>query len=83
MAGGITPEKTKGWLNVLWPLAERAGPVLTLVLALLLVATCWYGLGVLRECVQHNRALNEKLLAQQAAFYHEFRLALAHCEKQP
>lgn len=62
-------------------MAERGGPLLTLLLALLLLVSLWYGLRVVRECVEHNRLLNERILTQQQAFYHELRLALAQCER--
>ena len=80
MAGGITPENTKGWLNVLWPLAEKGGPIVTLMLLFILIISTWWLAGWMHDCVDRNRALTEKLLAQQAAFYQELRLSLAHCE---
>jgi hypothetical protein len=74
------PEDAKHWYDFFLPLAERGGPLLTLLLGLILLVSLWYGLRVLRECVTHNRLLNERILTQQQAFYQELRLALVHCQ---
>jgi hypothetical protein len=50
---------------------------------MVLIVSSWYGLGILRDCVAHNRQLNEKILAQQANFYTELRLLLARCDHAP
>jgi hypothetical protein len=74
-----TPESTTRWYQALLPILQAGGPVLTLLLGIILVVSLWYGLHVLKECVAHNRLLNERLLTQQQAMYQEMRLALAHC----
>lgn len=75
------PEQVSRWVKALWPIADRAGPALTLALLVAMLISTWWLTGWMRECVDRNRALTEKLLAQQQAFYQELRLALAHCEK--
>jgi hypothetical protein len=79
----VSPDNARGWLRTLLPLARDGGPVLSLLLGVLFVASTWYGLGVLKECVQHNRTLNERITAQQQQFMSELRLMLAHCPPAP
>lgn len=73
-----TPESTRGWLGVVLPLAERAGPVLSVFLLLLGTLTVWYMLGLLDRAVQRNHALTERLLTVQDAHRQEL-LRLVHC----
>ena len=77
------PQDAKHWYDFFLPVAQQGGPILTLALTVVLIVSSWYGLGVLRDCVQHNRQLNEKILAQQATFYQELRLLLARCDHAP
>lgn len=79
----MLPEGARGWLQTLLPLAQQGGPIISLLLGVLFVASTWYGLGVLRECVQHNRVLNERIVTQQQQFLSEVRLLLAHCPPAP
>lgn len=75
----MSPDQARGWLNALLPAAERAGPLLALVMALLLGASLYWGTGLLRECVERNRALAGQLVVQQEKFHAEVLLRLAHC----
>lgn len=79
----MSPQNAKHWYDVFLPMAERGGPLLTLLLAVILVISMLWLTGWIKNCVDHNRTLNEKILAQQAAFYQEFRLALSHCQPRP
>ena len=82
MTGGITPENTKGWFSSWLPVAERGGPILTLVLAMLLGGAVYYLLGVLDRAVQRNHALTERLLTLQDTHRQEL-LRYVHCERTP
>ena len=62
-----SPERARGWLAMLLPLAERAGPVLTLVLAVIASLTVWYLLGALAANRAYTVGVIEKLLACQEA----------------
>ena len=64
----------RGWFQMLLPAAERAGPLLSLIMAVLLASSLYWGTGVLRECVDRNRALAAQLVTQQQAFHAEMRL---------
>jgi hypothetical protein len=79
----VSPGSARHWYDFLLPIAQQGGPVLTLALTMVLIVSSWYGLGILRDCVAHNRQLNEKILAQQANFYTELRLLLARCDHAP
>jgi len=79
----VGPNEARHWYDFFLPLAERGGPLLTLLLAILFVGSLWYGMQVVRECVRHNRQLNERILTQQQAFYQELRLALSQCPREP
>ena len=79
----MSPDNAKGWLQTLWPLAQQGGPVVSLVLAVLFVASVHWGLGALRECVDRNRLLGEKLVTQQEKFYQDIMIRLAHCPPAP
>jgi hypothetical protein len=75
-----SPDSTHRWLQTLLPLARDGGPIVSLLLGVLFVASLWWGLGALRECVERNRMLGEKLVTQQEKFYAEVMLRLAHCQ---
>jgi hypothetical protein len=77
-----SPEQAKGWLGVILPLVQQAGPIFSLALLIALALSLWWLTGWLHGCVEHNRLLTERLLAQQQAFTQEIRLALAHCQPQ-
>jgi hypothetical protein len=77
-----TPDSTTRWYQALLPIAQAGGPLLTLALMLALVASLWWLTGWMRECVEHNRAMTERLIAQQQTFTQELRLALAHCQPE-
>jgi hypothetical protein len=77
-----SPESTTRWYQALYPIAQAGGPVLSLTLLLALALSLWWLSGWLHGCVEHNRVLTERLLAQQQAFTQEIRLALAHCQPQ-
>ena len=61
------PERARGWIATLLPLAERAGPLLTLVIALIAGLTVWYLLGALAANRAYTVGVIEKLLACQEA----------------
>jgi hypothetical protein len=79
----VSPDQAKGWLSTFLPVAERAGPALSLILALLLAGSLWYGLGLLRECVERNRTLAAQLVTQQETFHRELLVYLQRCQPQP
>lgn len=79
----MSPQDARHWYDVFLPWAEKGGPLLTLLLALMFALTLWYGLAALRDCVNRNRALAERMLAQQETFHRDLLLALAHCEGKP
>jgi hypothetical protein len=81
--GTVGPEEARHWYDFFLPLAERGGPILTLLLGMILLVSLWYGLRVLRECVVHNRMLNERLITQQEKFHQDLLLRLAHCPPAP
>lgn len=61
----IPPERARGWLAVLLPAAERAGPFLTLVIAIMAGLAVWYLLGVLAANRSYTIEVLEKLLQCQ------------------
>jgi hypothetical protein len=73
------PEQVSRWYQALWPIAERGGPVLTLLLGLLFAGSLWWGMSMLRECVNRNHVLSERLITQQEKFHQDVLLRLAHC----
>jgi hypothetical protein len=73
------PEQVSRWYSIFYPMAQQGGPLLTLLLGIILVVSLWYGLRVLKECVVHNRQLNERLITQQEKFHQDVLLRLAHC----
>ena len=75
----MSPESGHRWFTAWLPMAREAGPFVTLLLAIALVVSLWWGIGILRECVRHNRELGAKLVAQQEKFHTELVLRLAHC----
>jgi hypothetical protein len=77
------PEQVSRWYQVILPMAERGGPLLTLLLALLFAASTWWGLGMLRECVNRNHVLGERLITQQEKFHQDLLLHLTHCKSAP
>jgi hypothetical protein len=77
------PEQVSRWYQALLPIVEKGGPVLSLLLLVTLIVSLWWLTGWLRECVGMNRALTERLLAQQQSFTQEIRLALTHCQRNP
>lgn len=78
----MTPNGARGWLATLLPLAERAGPVLSVFLLALGAITVWYMLGLLDRAVSRNHALVDKIIALQDAHRAEL-VRLAHCPPQP
>lgn len=62
MAGGITPERTQGWLSVAMPLIREGGPVVTLVVMVLGALVIWWLLAALGRAQMTNRELVERLL---------------------
>lgn len=77
-----SPERARGWLGLVMPLLQQAGPVLSLALLLALVLSLWWLTGWMHTCVERNHALTERLLTQQQAFMQELRLSLAHCQPE-
>lgn len=73
------PSDAKHWYDVLLPMAQQGGPLLTLVMAILFAGSLWWGLGMLRECVNRNHVLSERLITQQEKFHQDVLLRLAHC----
>ena len=80
---GPSPEQARGWLATLLPVMQQGGPILSLLLAILLTGSLYWGLGVLRECVERNRALGAQLVTQQQAFHAEVLLHLRQCARVP
>lgn len=78
----MTPNGLRGWLGTLLPLAERAGPILTLFVLLVGAGTIYYLLGALERSVARNHALTERLLTQQDSHRAEL-LRYVHCAPQP
>lgn len=79
----MLPDHAKGWLQTLLPLAREAGPVMTLVMAVMLVVSSWWFAGWLRECTDRNRVLGTQLVTQQEKFHAEILLHLSRCAKSP
>lgn len=77
------PEDAKHWYNALLPMAQQGGPLLTLVMAVLFTGSLWWGLSLLRECVNRNHVLSERLITQQEKFHQDVLLRLAHCPPAP
>lgn len=77
------PGQVSRWYNALYPMAQQGGPLLTLLLAVLFAASLWWGLGMLRECVNRNHVLSERLITQQEKFHQDVLLRLAHCPPAP
>jgi hypothetical protein len=73
------PGQVSRWYSTLLPIAREGGPLVTLVLALLFVGSLYWGLGMLRECVNRNHVLSERLITQQEKFHQDVLLRLAHC----
>jgi hypothetical protein len=73
------PGQVSRWYQALWPIAERGGPVLTLLLGLMFAGSLYWGMGMLRECVTRNHVLSERLITQQEKFHQDVLLRLAHC----
>ena len=78
-----TPESTSRWYQTLLPIATAGGPILTLALALMLVVTVWWLVGNLRDCVDRNRLLGERLVTQQETFHRELLVHLQRCQPHP
>lgn len=78
-----SPEGTSRWLKTILPIAQQGGPIVSLLLGILLVVSLWWGAGVLRECVERNRALGAQLVSQQQAFHQEILLHLRQCARVP
>ena len=74
-----SPEGTSRWLQMLWPLAQQGGPVVSLLLAVVLTISLWWMGGWLRDCIEHNRVLGAQLVSQQEKYHTEILLRLAHC----
>jgi hypothetical protein len=73
------PDDARHWYDALLPMAERGGPLLTLLLAVMFAGSLWWGLSLLRECVNRNHVLSERLITQQEKFHQDVLLRLAHC----
>jgi hypothetical protein len=79
----VGPEDAKHWYDFFLPMAQQGGPLLTLLLALLFCGSLYWGLGMLRECVNRNHVLSERLITQQEKFHQDVLLRLAHCPPGP
>lgn len=61
------PEQSTRWYQAWLPVAERGGPVLTLMLAVMMALAIWYLLGVVAAQRATTLELFHKLLACQDA----------------
>lgn len=75
-----SPEQARGWLGTLLPLAERAGPVLSVFLLCLGTAMVWFMLGALERSVARNHLLVQQL---QGCMKEQVELVLKLREHQP
>lgn len=60
-----SPEQAKGWIGFLLPLAERGGPIVSLLLAVVLVFVTWHMLGEVKRLRALTLDVWERLMACQ------------------
>jgi hypothetical protein len=77
----LGPEQARGWLSVLLPLLQQAGPVLSLFLLLIGGFTIHWLQGRLHEARQVNAVLYERLLKVSDEYHDELR-KLIHCQPE-
>lgn len=78
----LGPDRAQGWLRLIFPVLQQAGPALSLALLLALALSLWWLTGWMHTCVERNHALTERLITQQQTFMQELRLALAQCHPE-
>ena len=78
-----SPEGTSRWLQILVPLVQQGGPILTLGLAVVMCASLYWMSGWLTDCIEHNRQLGQRLVDEQHTFRAEILARLAHCPPAP
>lgn len=77
-----SPEQSRKWLGLIWPMLVQGGPAVSLLLLLLGAVQVWYLLGALSRAQGINRELLDRYLAchtQQV----ELALKVAHCPPPP